>query len=65
MTMTDVPEIEVVTISRDDAGFGAGGEAANALPQPPVLAAVFDATGVQPRCSPLTPQYMQRLLNNG
>lgn len=61
-TMRDTPEIQVVTISRDDAGFGGGGEAANALPQPALLAAVFDATGVQPRRTPLTPAYVKDLL---
>jgi CO/xanthine dehydrogenase Mo-binding subunit len=62
LTMAETPDIQVVTISRDDQDFGGGGEAANALPQPAVLAAVFDATGVQPRRTPLTPVYMQRLL---
>ena len=62
MTMADLPEINVVTISRDDVGFGGGGEAANSLPQPALVAAVFDATGVQPRRTPLTPAYVQKLL---
>jgi CO/xanthine dehydrogenase Mo-binding subunit len=62
LTMAETPEIQVVTISRDDQGFGGGGEAANSLPQPALVAAVFDATGVQPRRTPLTPAYVQRLL---
>lgn len=61
-TMKDLPRIQVVTISREDAGFGGVGEAANSLPQPAVLAAVFDATGVQPRRTPLTPDYVRSLL---
>lgn len=61
-TMKDTPEIQVVTISRDDAGFGGVGEAANSLPQPCLLAAVFDALGVQPRRTPLTPDYVKGLL---
>ena len=62
LTMAETPDIQIVTISRDDQGFGGGGEAANSLPQPAVVAAVFDATGVQPRRTPLTPTYVQRLL---
>ena len=62
LTMAEMPEIQIVTISRDDQDFGGGGEAANAPPLPAVLAAVFDATGVQPRRTPLTPAYMKRLL---
>jgi nicotinate dehydrogenase subunit B len=62
MTMGDTPEIKIVTLNREDVGFGGGGEAANSLPQPAVVAAVFDATGVQPRRSPLTPEYVKGLL---
>ncbi len=61
-TMGDIPEIRIVQMSRDDVGFGGGGEAANAVTGPAVLAAVFDATGVQPRRTPLTPAYVQGLL---
>jgi CO/xanthine dehydrogenase Mo-binding subunit len=61
-TMKDTPEIQVVTISRGDVGIGGVAEAANALPAPCVLAAVYDATGVQPRRTPLTPEYMKELL---
>lgn len=62
LTMAEVPEIKVVQISRDDKGFGVGGEAANALATPAVVAAFFDATGVQPRRIPLTPTYVKSLL---
>ncbi len=48
LTMEEMPEIKVVQISRDDNGFGTGGEAANAVGPPAVAAAFFDATGVQP-----------------
>jgi len=48
--------------SRDDKGFGSGGEAPNALAPPAVVAAFFEATGVQPRRIPLTPAYVQALL---
>jgi nicotinate dehydrogenase subunit B len=53
-----------VQISRDDKGFGSGGEAPNALAPPAVAAAVFDATGVAPRRIPLTPAYVSALLKS-
>jgi nicotinate dehydrogenase subunit B len=62
LTMQETPEIKVVQISRDDHGFGTGGEAPNALGPPAVAAAVFDATGIYPRRIPLTPAYVSRLL---
>jgi CO/xanthine dehydrogenase Mo-binding subunit len=62
LTMQEMPEIQVVQISRDDKGFGAGGEAPNALAPPAVAAAFFDATGVPPRRIPLTPAYVTTLL---
>jgi nicotinate dehydrogenase subunit B len=62
LTMEELPEIKVVQISRDDKGFGGGSEAANAVVPPAVAAAVFDATGVQARRIPLTPEYVTRLL---
>jgi CO/xanthine dehydrogenase Mo-binding subunit len=62
LTMQEMPEIKVVQLSRDDKGFGGGGEAPNAVAPPAVAAAVFDATGVAPRRIPLTPAYMTTLL---
>ncbi len=62
LTMEETPEIKVVQISRDDKGFGTGGEAANALGPPAVVAAFFDATGVAARRIPLTPAYVMALL---
>jgi nicotinate dehydrogenase subunit B len=62
LTMEEMPEIQVVQLSRDDKGFGGGSEAANAVVPPAVAAAVFDATGVQPRRIPLTPAYVTTLL---
>jgi CO/xanthine dehydrogenase Mo-binding subunit len=62
LTMADSPEIQVVTISRDDEGFGAAGEAPNALAGPAIAAAIFDATGVQPRRTPFRPEYIRELL---
>jgi CO/xanthine dehydrogenase Mo-binding subunit len=62
LTMEEMPEIKVVQISRDDKGFGGGSEAANAIVPPAVAAAIFDATGVQPRRIPLTPTYVSTLL---
>lgn len=64
LTMEEMPEIQVVQISRDDKGFGAGGEAPNAVGPPAVSAAFFDATGVAPRRIPLTPTYVKALLSS-
>ncbi|WP_051669843.1 molybdopterin cofactor-binding domain-containing protein [Bryobacter aggregatus] len=62
LTMAETPEIRVVQISRNDKGFGAGGEAANAVASPAVAAAFFDATGVFPRRLPLHPKNVLALL---
>jgi CO/xanthine dehydrogenase Mo-binding subunit len=64
LTMQEMPDIKVVQISRDDKGFGVGGEAGNAVAAPAVAAAFFDATGVYPRRIPLTPKYVTNLLNS-
>ncbi|PWU09189.1 MAG: twin-arginine translocation pathway signal protein, partial [Verrucomicrobia bacterium] len=55
LTMAEIPDIQVVQLSRDDKGFGGGSEAANALVPPAVAAAIHDATGVWPRKMPFTP----------
>jgi CO/xanthine dehydrogenase Mo-binding subunit len=62
LTMAEVPEIKVVQISRDDKGFGGGSEAANAVVPQAVAAAIFDATGAQPRRMPMNPEYLMALL---
>ena len=61
-TMADMPEIRLVQTSRDDAGFGGGGEAANTVPAPAIAAAVFDAIGVQPRRTPITSANVRELI---
>jgi len=62
LTMAEMPEIQVVTISRDDKGFGGGSEAANAVVPAAVAAALFDATGRWARRIPLTAAYVKELL---
>ena len=62
LTMEEMPEIQVVTMSRDDKGFGGGSEAANAVVPAAVAAALFDATGVWARRIPLTAGYVKELL---
>jgi CO/xanthine dehydrogenase Mo-binding subunit len=62
LTMQETPEIKVVQISREDKGFGTGGEAANAVGPPAVAAAFFDTTGMQALRIPLTPTYVTTLL---
>jgi CO/xanthine dehydrogenase Mo-binding subunit len=64
LTMEEMPEIQVVQLSRDDKGFGGGSEAANAIVPPAVAAAFFDATGVHARRIPLTPAYVTTLLKS-
>jgi CO/xanthine dehydrogenase Mo-binding subunit len=61
--MTDVPEIKTVFTSRNDRGINGGGEAANAVAPPAIMAAFFDATGVMPRRIPLNRAYVKSLLN--
>jgi len=62
LTMEEMPDIEIVQISRNDHGFGGGSEAANAVCPGAVAAAFFDATGVNARRIPLTPAYVTALL---
>jgi nicotinate dehydrogenase subunit B len=62
LTMAETPEIQAVTISRNDKGFGGGSEAANALVPAAVAAAIFDAAGVPVRRLPMTPAYVAGLL---
>ena len=62
-TMADVPEIEVVVVTRPGADqYGGVSEAANAVPLAAIAAAFFDATGKVPRRLPLTPAYVQNVL---
>jgi nicotinate dehydrogenase subunit B len=62
LTMEEMPEIQVVQLSRDDKGFGGGSEASNAIVPPAVTAAFFDATAVHARRIPLTPTRVKALL---
>jgi CO/xanthine dehydrogenase Mo-binding subunit len=62
LTMEEMPEIQVVQLSRDDKGFGGGSEAANALVPAAVAAAIYDATGVPVRRLPMTPEYVAGLM---
>ena len=62
LKMADIPEIKVVLINRPEVGaYGGGSEAANALAAPAIAAAIFDATGKQPRRLPLNPVNVQKL----
>lgn len=62
-TMADMPEINVVLMSRQDAATPAGaGEASNALVPPAVVAAFFDATGKAARTVPLRPETVKAIL---
>ena len=62
-TMADTPEMEVVVVANPDIGrYGGVSEAANVLPMPAIAAALFDATGKVTRRFPLTPPYVQGVL---
>ena len=62
-TMADVPEMKVVIISKPEVGrYGDGSEAANTPALAAVAAAFFDATGKVPRRLPLSPAYVQSVL---
>ena len=64
-TMADVPEMKVVIIAKPEVGrYGDGSEAANALALPAIAASFFDATGKVPRRLPLTPAYVQSVLQS-
>ncbi len=60
--MGDVPQVKSVFTSHNDRGINGGGEAANTVSANAVVAAFFDATGVQPRRVPLTPAYVKSIL---
>jgi CO/xanthine dehydrogenase Mo-binding subunit len=60
--MAEIPDIKTVFTSRNDRGINAGGEAANTVTPPAIMAAFYDATGVMPRRIPLTPAYVKGLL---
>jgi CO/xanthine dehydrogenase Mo-binding subunit len=62
LTMAETPKITVVTIDRDDVGFGGGGEPPNALATASVVAAFHDATGKPMRRLPLKPAYVKAAL---
>lgn len=64
LTMAETPQIRVVQLSRDDKGFGTGGEAANAVAPAAIAAAFYDATGIPARRLPLTRSYVLSLLKN-
>lgn len=65
LTMADLPEINIVLLSRPEAKtYGGASEAANALAAPAIAAALFDATGKPARRLPLNSTYVQALLRN-
>ena len=64
LTMAEMPEIKTLQLSRDDQGFGGGGEAPNALVPAAVTGAFLNATGIAPRRIPLTPAYVLTLLKS-
>jgi CO/xanthine dehydrogenase Mo-binding subunit len=65
LTMAEVPEINVVVLSRRDATTPTGaGEASNSLAPPAIAAAFFDATGKPARSLPLRPDNVKAILRS-
>ncbi len=63
LKMADMPDVEVVLVSRPEAEiYGQGSEGANAMVPAAIASAVFDATGKPPRRLPLRPAYVKELL---
>src|SRR5215469_11958425 len=58
-SMSDIPEIKVVLLHNPKVGaYGGGSEAANALAEPAIAAALHDATGKMMRRLPMKPAYV-------
>jgi len=63
LTMSEIPEVKVVIVSRPELGvFGTGSETANALAAPAIAGAFLDATGKPARRIPLRPDYVKAIL---
>jgi CO/xanthine dehydrogenase Mo-binding subunit len=63
LRFTELPVIKVVVIPNSSVGvMGGGGEGPNGFVPAAIAAAVFDATGKQPRRLPLIPGYIRDLL---
>lgn len=63
LTMSDLPEINVILLNHPEVGtYGGASEAANALAAPAIAAALFDATGKAIRRLPLRAAYVKAAL---
>jgi nicotinate dehydrogenase subunit B len=63
LRMIELPKIKVVIINNPSVGaMGGGGEGPNGFVPAAIAAAVFDATGKQPRRLPLVPGYIKALM---
>jgi CO/xanthine dehydrogenase Mo-binding subunit len=64
LRMKDLPDINVVVVNNPSVGaYGGAGEGPNGFVAAAIAAAVFDATGKQPRKLPLLPAYIRSVLS--
>ena len=62
LTISEVPEMEIVLLDRPDQAALGAGEPSTVTTAPAVANAIFDATGVRLRQMPFTPERVREAL---